>query len=208
MAVPVGLVGKVLSNAPLIAGDPTGKAALGGIQTLASGAKAIADIVQYRTGGQKDIDDRAREIAKDPSKAAVSIAEKRQMLGDAVREGSQLANIQDSAKYAARQAELRAKANKDVQAIAQRRMEQTYDDAKQTVKEADAAKEKRVSNLIGAGEQALAFEAARRRGFSDKAMDAIYGSDQELADRVKELEEKLETERKEAEEARTGEEIL
>ena len=193
----------LLTNAAASAGaNPL--AALGVVQSVAKLGKGVYDAVQYRTGGQKAVDDRAIEIARDPSKAAVSIAEKRQQLGDAVYQNSQLANIQDPAEYSQKQAELKAQASGDVERNAQNRMRQTYSDALKTVEKADEAKEDRVENFISAGESAAKVGISKASGFSEDAMEALYGSDPELAERVRELEEALEEERSRAAASRSG----
>jgi len=179
-------------------------AALGKVQAVAKLGKGLYDVAQYRLGGQKKIDDRARAIAKDPSKAKVSEAEKRQMLGLAISQGSQLANIQDPAEYAQMQQQLRAEAGGDVQRIAQERMEDTYKDALKTVEKADEAKEQRVENLIGAGVDLGKAKIAKVAGYSEDAMEALYGSDPALAERIRQLEEEAEQRREAADAARSS----
>ena len=109
--------------------------ALGGLQALGSLAKAGVGRYQYNQSGLKDAADRARAGLADPSKFGMSAAERRQMMGEAIRASGNLANIQDPADYARQLAEQRASLGGELAEESGRRAREQYQDALSTVRD-------------------------------------------------------------------------
>ena len=113
---------------------------LGGLQALGSLAKAGVDKYRHSQSGLADAADRARAGLADPSKFGMSAAERRQMMGEAIRASGNLANIQDPADYARQLAEQRASLGGRLAEESGERARQQYQDALDLVREDEEAR--------------------------------------------------------------------
>jgi hypothetical protein len=109
--------------------------ALAGIQAVGALSKARKTRKDYEDSGLATAAERARAGLADPSKFGMSAAERRQMMGEAIRSSGNLANIQDPADYARQLAEQRASFGGRLAEISGERARDQYQDALSTVRE-------------------------------------------------------------------------
>ena len=110
-------------------------AALAGIQAVGALSKANKTRRDYKASGLEAAADRARAGLADPSQFGMSAAERRQMMGEAIRSSGNLANIQDPADYARQLSEQRASFGGRLAEISGERARDQYQDALSTVRE-------------------------------------------------------------------------
>ena len=109
--------------------------ALAGIQAVGALSKARKTRKDYEDSGLAAAADRARAGLADPSQFGMSAAERRQMMGEAIRSSGHLANIQDPADYARQLAEQRASLGGELAEESGRRAREQYQDALSTVRD-------------------------------------------------------------------------
>tara|TARA_A100000172_G_scaffold60323_1_gene39789 strand:+ start:2224 stop:2784 length:561 start_codon:yes stop_codon:yes gene_type:complete len=173
---------------------------LGGLQALGSLAKAGVDKYQYNQSGLKDAADRARAGLADPSKFGMSAAERRQMMGEAIRSSGNLANIQDPADYARQLAEQRASLGGTYAKESGDRARQQYQDALDLVREDEEARAD-IRTSLGEG---LMMGATSLIGVDEGEANRVMTSSgnlaEELARKAAEENQKLEDEEDEEDE--------